>query len=132
MENLLYKVEESLLNKTLSNGLTAYTQGNCSVTLTNDGYRIYRPPNLTVADNGRTMWGGLKIQPYDQNNKDVLFKGHTYIIKWYVKGKTSNAATTVGWDNQMEEDYLLVHQMFHIVIHLPISKVKWNVFTNLP
>jgi len=99
--NLLSEVENSLLNKTFGKGLISYTQLNCQVTLTNDGYRIYRPPNLTVANNGNTMWGGLRIQPYGQNNSDVLFKGHTYVVKFHVKGKSSNAVSSLGWTNSM-------------------------------
>ena len=101
MENLLYKAQQALLDKSFKDGLDAYTQSNCRVSLTEDGLRIYRPPNLTVANDGNTMWGGLRLSPYNQNNRDVLIKGHTYIIKFHVKGKSSNAVTSIGWTNNM-------------------------------
>lgn len=47
------------------------------------------------------VWGGMRLQPYSQENKDVLVNGHTYIVKWHVKGKSTNASTTVGWSNNM-------------------------------
>ena len=95
-KNILFDVETALLNKTFSNGLSSYTQTNCKVTLTNDGYRIYRAPNLTTSADGNTMWGGLRLQ-----NQGWLEKGHTYIILFNVKGQTSNAVTSIGWTNQM-------------------------------
>ena len=52
MENLIYKVECALLDKSYRDGLDNYTQANCQVTLTDNGFRIYRPPNLTTANNG--------------------------------------------------------------------------------
>lgn len=101
MENLFQKIEESLINKTFENGLYSYEQENCRCTLTDNGYRIYRPPNITVENNGRTMWGGLKLEPYLQNNKDVLTKGHTYIARWHVSGQSSNGIASIGWSNNM-------------------------------
>lgn len=98
--NMLDAINTSITRKTLSNGLSSYTQANCSVTLTDNGYRIYRAPNLTTSANGNTMWGGFVIKPYDMYNRDVLVKGHTYIIKFNVKGKSSNTAEIV-WSNQI-------------------------------
>lgn len=97
-ENLIDIIEECRLKKTLTKGLSAYTQANCQVTLTDDGYRIYRTPNVNPTDNGSTMWGGLIIKPYNMENKDVFIKGHTYILKFHIKGQTSNAPD-FGWSN---------------------------------
>lgn len=102
MENLLFKTEEARINKSFVNGLSRYIQENCQCTLTDNGYRIYRPANLTVANNGSTMWGGLVIHPHQCFD---LQKGHTYVISFHVKGKSSNEASDslgfhnlVGWD----------------------------------
>ena len=97
--NLLEKTNFDLTRKAWGNNAYGYVQSNCNVTLTDDGVRVYRPANLTVSGNGNTMWGGLVLTPYGQNNKDVLFKGHTYIIKWHVKGKSSNSWDGQGWSN---------------------------------
>ena len=96
--NKLTPVNEALCAKTFTNGLSAYTQAQCQVTLTDNGYRIYRTPNMTVADNGRVMWGGLIIQPFviDSN---FLIKGNTYIIRFNVKGKTSQSVDDIRWSN---------------------------------
>lgn len=102
MENLLHNTEVARINKAFNNGLSRYWQDNCQSTLTDDGYRIYRPANLTVANNGNTMWGGLVIHPYQCFN---LQKGHTYIISFHVKGKSSNAASdSLGFHNQVGWD----------------------------
>lgn len=99
MINLIFKTDESCKLKMMwTNGLSAYTQSNCQVTLADDGFRIYRPANLTVASNGNTMWGGLKLVT---SSCMTLEKGHTYIIKFHVKGKTSNGVASWGWTNQM-------------------------------
>lgn len=102
MENLFSKIENARASKTFTNGLSSYTQPKCEVTLTDKGLRIYRPPNL-VHDSStmHNMWGGMRLVPYSQDNKDVLIKGHTYIVKFHVEGQSTNAATTVGWSNNM-------------------------------
>lgn len=102
MENLIYKVECALLDKSYRDGLSNYTQPNCQVTLTDNGFRIYRPPNLTTSANGNTMWGGLRLQPHYAKSGGVLFKGHTYIILFDVKGQSSNGLSghftnQMGW-----------------------------------
>lgn len=103
MQNLLQIVENKRFEKVFSNGLNRYTQANCQVTATDEGIRIYRPPNIDVS--AHNMWGGLRIQPYYMENKDVLQKGHTYIIKFHVKGKSTykNAYTAHDgiWTNNM-------------------------------
>lgn len=98
MYNIIYKTNTSLWNKTFSNGLNKYTQPNCQVTLTDDGYRIYRPPNKTQSADGNTMWGGLILNPFSAD-ANALVKGHTYIVAFDIKGKTSGAATDVYWSN---------------------------------
>ena len=97
--NILYKTNVALMNKTFADGLSYYSQANCSCTLTDIGYRIYRDPNLTVSGNGRVMWGGLVIRPFNAD-ANALVKGHTYILKFEYKGKTSNEVRTeVYWTN---------------------------------
>ena len=100
MENLIYKTEESRLLKVFGNGLRSYTQSHCQVTLTDDGYRIYRTPNLTVSGNGSVMWGGLVLSSMMQGIY-TFQKGYTYILAFHVKGKTSNAASDFYWTNQV-------------------------------
>lgn len=113
MSNLFFSPASGIASKTWTPGLKSYTQSNCQVTLTDNGYRIYRPPNLTVSANGNTMWGGLKLvnssgselHEYDSavDNFFNLVKGHTYIIRFHVSGKSSNSPSggQWGWTNQM-------------------------------
>lgn len=111
MNNLMFDTNNAIYLKSYQDGLSSYTQSNCQVTLTDNGYRIYRPPNLTTANNGNTMYGGLKIiNSYstslshtfnDTDNRFNLQKGHTYIICFNVRGQSSNAFSSFGWTNQM-------------------------------
>ena len=94
MENMIFTAQEGILLKKFQGNLASYTQANCQVTLTDDGYRIYRPPNLTTANNGNTMWGGLVLRFMTPS----FIKGHTYIIGFNVKGQTSNAVEA-SWSN---------------------------------
>lgn len=96
--NKLTPLNEALAERKFEKGLSSYTQSNCQVTLTEKGYRIYRPPNLTVANNGNTMWGGLVLRPWT-NDSNFLIKGHTYIMMFHVKGQSSNNATDIYWTN---------------------------------
>jgi hypothetical protein len=50
--NIAPLINQAIAQKTFSNGLFSYTQGNCQVTLTDRGYRIYRSPN--ASDNHNT------------------------------------------------------------------------------
>ena len=99
MKNIIEKCNNALLDKAFRDGLYFFTQSNCQVTLTDIGYRIYRPPNVNPTDNGNTMWGGLVIKPFNADS-NALEKNHTYIIKFEVMGKTSNAVSDVNWNNQ--------------------------------
>ena len=100
MENLIFKTEEARINKSFGNGLSAYTQPHCQVTLTDDGYRIYRTPNKTVSGDGSVMWGGLVLKPVAAG-VCTFVKGHTYVIAFHIKGKSSNGASDYGWSNQV-------------------------------
>ena len=97
MYNIINKTNLAVYNKTMLNGLSSYTQANCQCTLTNTGYRIYRPPNKTPSADGNTMWGGLVIYPFNVDS-NALQKTHTYIIKFEVKGQTSNRPS-MSWNN---------------------------------
>jgi len=112
--NLMWRPENARaagLGMNYNEGLGAYTQSNCQVTCDSNGYRIYRPPNLTVADNGNTMWGGLRIRnstvsavhAYDASIDNIfgLIKGHTYIFIITVEGKSSNNFSSIGITNLM-------------------------------
>ena len=102
-ENLIQDANTALWNKEFSSSsLSAYIQSNCQVTLTDEGYRIYRPPNKNPTDDGNTMWGGLIIRPHVGNDIQVssLQKNHTYILKFELKGKTSNSVSDMYWSNQ--------------------------------
>ena len=102
--NIIQDANTSLWEKTLSSSrsLWSYTQSNCQVTLTDEGYRIYRPPNKNPTDDGNTMWGGLIIRPHVGDDWQVssLQKNHTYILKFELKGKTSNAVSDMYWSNE--------------------------------
>ena len=100
MNNLLELTEYSLRKKEWNYGLSSYTQSNCSCTLTDNGYRIYRTPNVNPTDNGQTMWGGLVIYPFNIAS-NILQKGHRYVIMFHVKGKSSNSVVDVYWSNNV-------------------------------
>lgn len=105
-KNMMWYINNSIVDKIFANGLSSYTQTNCQVTLTDDGYRVYRPPNL-IHDSStmHNMWGGFKININNANHKDHvrenLQTGHKYIILYDVKGQTSKAQTSIGWTNLM-------------------------------
>ena len=82
-----------------SAGIGKYTQSNLSVTMTENGARIYSAPNLVYPDDGSTMWGGLGFSP--MKNSNCLIKGHRYIISWHVSGQSSRAMSDVYWTNQI-------------------------------
>lgn len=95
MSNIIQKAQEGIETKTFIAPLSRYTQANCQVTLTDDGYRIYRPPNLTPSANGNTMYGGFMLR----FSNPPFIKGHTYIIEFNVSGMTSAAVNNVYWSN---------------------------------
>ena len=96
LESANYCIEIKQLSA--SSGLAYYTQSHCQVTVTDEGYRIYRTPNLTQADTGNVMYGGMVLRLL-QPNPMALIKGRTYVITFNVKGKSSGAATNVGLFN---------------------------------
>lgn len=110
LPNIIFKIDSARGAKIFQDGLSRYTQANCQVTLTDDGYRIYRPPNYNPTDNGNTMWGGLKlvnqtsdtVSPYNtaRDNSWGLQKTHTYLLAFYAKGQSNNS-TSVGFTNNM-------------------------------
>lgn len=111
MKNLMESPAEGIASKQWTTGLNKYTQKNCHVTLTDNGYRIYRPPNLTKANNGSTMYGGLRIQNssttnihiYDPNIDNIfgLQQNHTYIIRFHISGQSSHIFDWFMWGNNM-------------------------------
>ena len=65
--NKLESANYGIETKTWAAGLARYQQSNCQCTLTDDGYRIYRTPNITYSSSDsstRTMWGGLVLKPF--------------------------------------------------------------------
>lgn len=97
MENILAPTEQALVLKKMGGSLNAYTQANCSCTLTDNGYRIYRPANKNPSADGNTMWGGLCIYPFNISST-ALQKSHSYVLKFHIKGQSSNVAD-FGWTN---------------------------------
>ena len=95
-ENLAYEVNMNIINKKMANPLSSYTQSNCQVTLTDDGYRIYRPPNKNPTNDGNTMWGGFVMRFYTP----PFIKGHRYILTFETRGQTSNTPSDMYWTNQ--------------------------------
>ena len=99
MINMLQIPASSIVLKQWTAGLSSYTQSNCSCTLTDKGYRIYRPPNKNPTNDGRTMWGGFVLKPFNINS-NFLQKGHTYVLKFHISGQSSNSAEFY-WTNQV-------------------------------
>ena len=54
-QNILYYPNEAINSKLYINGLSNYTQQHCLVTLTDQGYRIYRTPNKNYPADGSVM-----------------------------------------------------------------------------
>ena len=95
--NMLAEQEIGILTKTWGNGLSSYTQQHCQCTLTDDGYRIYRTPDLIYSQAGTVMWGGFVID--NTNNRFNFQTGHTYMLQFEVKGQTSNSVSDIYWTN---------------------------------
>lgn len=92
---MIYQANIGIITKTWILPLSSYTQSNCQCTLTDDGYRIYRPPNKNPSSDGNTMWGGFVLRFYEP----PFTKGHRYMINFDIKGKTSNGRD-IQWSNQ--------------------------------
>lgn len=99
MINMLQIPASGIVLKQWTDGLSSYTQSNCSCTLTDKGYRIYRPPNKNPTNDGRTMWGGFVLKPFNIDS-NFLQKGHTYVLKFHISGQSSNSAEFY-WTNQV-------------------------------
>lgn len=99
MINMLQIPASGIVLKQWTTGLSSYTQSNCSCTLTDKGYRIYRPPNKNPTNDGNTMWGGFVLKPFNID-PNFLQKGHTYVLKFHVSGQSSNSAE-FHWSNQV-------------------------------
>lgn len=97
--NLLFNEAYGIATKQWVGGMSSYTQSNCQVSLTDNGYRVYRTPNVNPTDNGNTMWGGFVIKNTD--NRYGFVQGHTYVLEFDVKGQSSNACSDVYWTNQV-------------------------------
>lgn len=101
MYNMFAPVEAARLNNSFTNGLNRYTQANMQVTLVNGLYHVYSPPNLNTTDNGKTMWGGLRIDNTGITGTQILTQGHTYIIKFHAKGQCSRSPEKFRWSYEM-------------------------------
>ena len=111
MSNLMFLPAQGIEAQLWTTGLSAYTQSNCSCSLTTSGFRIYRPPNKNPTDHGNTMWGGLRVinssgsatHVYDATKDNIfgLTKGHRYRIMFHVHGQSSNSFSSYSWTNQM-------------------------------
>ena len=96
--NLAYEVNQNIIDKKMVNPLASHTQSNCQVTLTDEGYRIYRPPNITYSSSDsstRTMWGGFIMRFLET----PFIQGHRYCINFEIKGKTSQVPSDIYWTN---------------------------------
>lgn len=101
MYNIFTPIEAARLNNSFTNGLNRYTQANVSITLENGLYHIYTAPNLNTTDDGKTMWGGLRIDNLGVTGTQLLTEGHTYIIKFHAKGKCSRSPEKFRWSYDM-------------------------------
>ena len=94
--NLFDCLNEAVFNKNFTAYLSHYSQQYATQEITDDGVRLYRPANINTDEHGQNMFGGLKISNVD--NYFGLIKGHTYILKFHVKGKSSKGFVC-GWVN---------------------------------
>ena len=130
--NIAIDVEKARISKVWGNGLSSFTQSNCSCTLTDNGYRIYRPANKTVSEDGNTMWGGLVIDNTD--NRFGFQKEHTYMLQFEVKGQTSNNIWNPHWSNSVGwEGGGLIPNPSNVLTANPITEnynsSDWKTFT---
>ncbi len=96
--NLLFNQNLGIINKQWVSGLSKFTQANCQCTLTDDGYRIYRTPNIDYVNNSpKVMYGGFLIS--NANNILNLKDNHSYVLAFDIKGQSSNAASNTRWTN---------------------------------
>ena len=95
--NIVLEAAYGIETKQYLGGLSNYAQSNCQVSLTDDGYRIYRTPNVNPTDNGNTMWGGFVLSNSD--NRFELIQGHTYILEFDIKGQSSTGTPDIWWSN---------------------------------
>lgn len=108
--NLAFLPASGIASSSWTVGLSSYTQGHCQCSLTENGYRIYRTPNKTYSGDGSVMWGGLVVKntainyvhPWDNSSDNIfgLATGHTYVICFHVKGKSTNPPECY-WSNQI-------------------------------
>ena len=101
-KNLLFDIDSHIEMRVWKPGLSKFEQENCKCSLTNQGFRIFRPSGLTVATNGYTMFGGLVLHPFELDS-NILQEGHTYVIMFDVRGYTSNVpvcywSNNIGWE----------------------------------
>ena len=101
MKNILQVAEYNRLLKTFGDGLTYYSQENCQISLTDRGYRIYRPANIeSYWGYNHTTWGGLNIKPFDCDS-NALIQGHSYCLMFDVEGQTSCSNSDTYWTGQI-------------------------------
>lgn len=96
--NIAQEANHQLANQQWGPPLWRYEQTNCKCTLTDNGYRIYRPPNITYNSSDsttRTMWGGFLLQ----YPNPPFVQGHRYILTFDIKGKTTNQPSSTYWSN---------------------------------
>lgn len=96
--NLAYEANIQLSKKEFKNPLAYYNQANCKSSLTDEGYRIYRPPNITYNSSDsstRTMWGGFVLR-YPET---PFIEGHRYQLIFEVKGQTTCLPSEMYWTN---------------------------------
>lgn len=131
--NILSVENEGINTKTFQGALTRYQQTNCQCTITDEGYRIYRPAN--TPSSSQNQWGGFLLQ--NINNRMNLQKGHTYLIAFDIKGQTSNVLNSdlywshnCGWQSSGTG---LVPEPSNVKINNPIvanfNSPDWKVFT---
>ena len=133
--NIAQKAEYARCRKVFEDGLSRFTQSNCQCTLTDDGYRIYRPANKNPTDHGSTMWGGFVLDN-GEDNRFGFQKGHTYMLQFEVRGKTNNPPTNeLGWWNYVGwQGGGLIPYPSNVEVANPITTdynntTEWKTFT---
>jgi len=99
--NMLEEENYGIEKKQFLRYLTRYEQAHCKVTLTDDGLRIFRDPNLTQSADGNVMYGGMVVRQggISTDNLLNLQKGHSYVITFNVRGKSSHKLDGIYWTN---------------------------------
>jgi hypothetical protein len=96
-ENLIRPINDAVIAKTFTNGVSSYQQVNCICTINSTGYNVYRPANKTFEADGYSMWGGVVLEIPE----GTFIEGKNYVLKIKYNGVSSNGITEFWFEYVM-------------------------------